>query len=412
LKPEEVGNLENFDEEFKDQDVRNEHAKNWEDWRRELFKGHYDDANYDDFIIGVSFTHGKMRIQFPKTASALCAVDVVIGSPLALSRVAANDRKALRLKEKQLEEEENSEETKEEPQLPIMDFLSAIEILVIDRVDALAMQNLENCRDIVQAVNAQAVACISADINRIEEKFHSPQTAKAQRQTVLLAGSTRSAHFASSFGLRSKFVEISEPYAGIALKKALKQKIKQQFFIRVPIDNEAERQQKLLNHFKQLFWKEVGNEIKQLVIVVADSHDLAPLQEFFEDEGLVDCFLTELTLSDIAGKRRKQMKQTLRAFREGEIRTIVVTQRLLWYQRIRITGAKHVLFLGCPTTDSIYADVLADVVDPYRCTSTCLFTANEKLALERIVGSDNLSKLVSDQPLHEMAGKSTVFTPS
>jgi hypothetical protein len=417
LEASEVGNFEKFDEEYKDQDVRNEHSKNWEPWRRELFKGHYDDANYDDFCIGINFTFGgKMRILFPKTSQAICSsVDVIVASPLALSRIAAADRRAIRLRDKHKVEEEgeNGDNNIEEDGKPIMDFLSGIELLVVDRIDALAMQNLDNCVDIVNSVNARAVSTISADINRIEAKFHSPETARAARQTVLFAGSTLRDEYFTSLGLRDVFdYDDHRNCSGVALTRALKQKIKQQFFIRVPIHHVSERTDTLIQYFKNNFWKEVGNEIKQLVIVVANAQDFLPLQEFLHDEGIVDCFLSELTLSDIGGKRRKQMKHILRAFREGDIRTIVVTERLLWYQRIRITGAKHVLFLGCPLTDSIYHDVLADITDPFRCTSTCLFTANEKLAIERVVGTHNLDKLVTDQPIETMAGKTTVFTPS
>jgi hypothetical protein len=208
------------------------------------------------------------------------------------------------------------------------------------------------------------------------------------------------------------YVGQSSGLSGLYLNRALKQKIKQQFFIRVPISDIEKRQESLLDHFRTHFWKDVGNEIRQLIIVVAHTSDLAPLMEFLDDEGIVDCCLSETTLSDIGGKRRKQIKSTLKSFREGHIRLIVVTERLLWYQRIRITGARHVFYLGCPRTSSVYADVLADVVDPLRCTSTCIFTANERTELERIVGTRNVEKLAPlDMPIHELGGKSTVFTP-
>lgn len=426
LETSDVGNFENFDAEYTGQDTKNSHSKNWEDWRRELFKGHYDDANYDDFLIGISFYHGKMRIQFPKTAAALCGVDVIIASPIALSKMAASDRKAIRIREKmtiktQPETEEelmfdadraDGGDNDAETELPIMDFMSSIEVLIVDRVDALTMQNYENCRDVVNAVNEKPVATITADINRIESKFLSVHSAKAARQTVLVAGSIMLGEYQSL--LRKDRMETvgDSVYSGASLSRALKLKIKQQFFIRIPVPGQSARNEQLMLYFKNKFWKEIGNEIKNMVIVVADTADFAPLQEFLEDEGLLDCYLAESTLSDIGGKRRKQLKATLKAFRECDMRTIVITERLLWYQRIRITGAKHVLFLGCPKIDSIYADILADVEDPNRCTATCIYTATEKDALERVVGTKNLHKLVvPGARLEEMSGKSTVFTP-
>ena len=395
---ESVGNTASFLEEYKDQDVRNEHAKNWEDWRRELFKGHYDDSNYDDFVIGVSFHHGRIRLQFPKTSQALCAVDAIVASPLALSRIAAADTKSLRVREKFASDD--SLQTPSEDLPPVMDFLSGIELVVVDRIDAMSMQNWENCRDVIQSVNLQAVATISADINRIEEKFLSPETARASRQTILISGSTILDEYASLSSGNTDMVYSS----GIALKRALRQRIKQQLFVRVP-NEEASH----LDYFKNSFWKEVGNDVRQLVIVVSTATELGPLLEFLDDEGIQSsCCLAEETLSDIGGKRRKQIKSTLRAFREGENRILIITERLLWYQRIRITGARHVVFYGCPRTDSVYADILADVVDPLRSTCTCIYTTNEARAVERVVGTDEVGKLLESTNGDR---KITVFTP-
>ena len=420
LQPENVGNYDNFAAEYDGQDGRNDSARNWEDWRRELFKGHYDDANYDDFVIGISFNHGKLRLQFPKTAQALCNVDVIVASPLALSRLAASDFRTIRVKEKYSHQKnENAPEDidtcDENTDVPPMDFLAGIELLIVDRVDALAMQNLDNTRDVVLAVNSQAVATITADINRISEKFLSADTARAARQTVLVAGSVMRDEYITELGLRSNKISIvgDDLSEGVALNRALKQKIKQQFFIRIPIKTAEDRSEALLNYFKSTFWSEVGNDIRQLVIVVSETADLPDLKEYLDDEGIVDCFLSELTLSDIGGKRRKQIKSVLRAFKDGDTRTIVVTERLLWYQRIRISAGRHVLFYGCPKTDSVYADILADIEDPLRCTSTCIFTATEKTALERVVGTANIGKLVTPNcPLEDMTGKTTVFTPN
>jgi hypothetical protein len=394
-----TGNLASFLEEYADQDLRNEHARNWESWRRELFKGHYDDPNYDDFVIGVSFNHGRIRIQFPKNAESLCKVDAIIASPLALSKIAAADRKSIRVREKFSPEPEEEQED----QLPIMDFLAGIEMLVVDRIDAMAMQNWENSRDVIQSVNQKAVATITADINRIEEKFLMAETAKAARQTIILSGSVILEDEYESLNLRNtgKRIQSSAFYSGRPLNQALKQKVKQQFFIKVPADTK-------LDYFKTSFWKEIGNEVKQLIIVVAISSDLSSLVEFLDDEGIPNsCCLSDETLSDIGGKRRKQIKSTLKAFREGEIRTIIVSERLLWYQRIRITGGRHVLFYGCPRTESVYSDILADVTDPLRCTSTCVYTPNESKAVERIVGSEKAPKLTDIS----VDKKITVFTP-
>jgi U3 small nucleolar RNA-associated protein 25 len=416
-----IGNIENFTAEYEGQDSRNENSKNWEDWRRELFKGHYDDSNYDDFAIGISFGFGKMKLHFPKTTEQLCGVDMIIGSPIALSRIASSNRKAQRLRDKHREEARDTEEgadvyaldegkkvsDSEEPieSVPVMDFLCSIEILVIDRIDALLMQNMENALDVLHAVNAKPVEAITADINRIHPRFFSPESAKAARQTILIGGSTMRDEYDEFIRPEQAVRCVDTSYTGAPLSKSLKLKIRQQFFIRLA-DDDAKFQ-----YFSEKFWKDIGAETKQLIIVVGIHEDFDRIKAFLDDEGHVDCFLHESELSDIGGKRRKQIKALLKAFRENSMTCIVVSERLLWYQRIRVTGGRHVLFYGAPVVDSVYANILADIVEPTRCTSSCIYENGEKLAIERIAGTSNLKKLIASQE-EVVPGKSTVFTPS
>ena len=388
LTPEQVGNGENFFQEYEGQDTRNMHAKNWEDWRRELFKGHYDDNNYDDFIVGITFGFGKVKLFFPKTADKLCHMDMIIASPLALSRIAAEDHKTVKKHEKQkrerldIDQEEDvveDEEETEDTAIP-MDFLSGLEILVIDRIDALSMQNWDNLVDVVSAANRKPIATISADIDRIEEKFLEESSDK-HRQTLLICGSVYSDKFAQvlSGDQEPTFVgTLEDSWSGTPLNRALKHGIKQQFFINVP---------DVMEYFRSKYWKDIGgDEIRGLIIVVSHEHNYDELRDFLENnEGITDCYLHE---TEIASHRRK-LKEILKNFKTGNSRLIVVSERLLWYQRIRVLTGTHVLFFGVPVNDSVYADILSDIEDSSRCTSVCLHRPDEVDARRRIVGSKN-----------------------
>jgi U3 small nucleolar RNA-associated protein 25 len=400
LSPDQVGNGENFVEEYKDQDVRNMHAKNWEDWRRELFKGHYDDNNYDDFIVGITFGFGKVKLFFPKTADKLCHMDMIIASPLALSRIAAEDHKTVKKHEKQkndridLEDEEQGPSEEEDEIAIPMDFLSSLDMLVVDRADALRMQNWDNLIDVVAACNRKPVAIISTEIDRIEPKFLD-QASGEFRQTLVICGSTNSDKFSSLFASSQDPVVVGTTdalWSGRSLNRALKHGIKQQFFINVS---------DVFDHFRSKYWKDIGgDEIRRLIIVVSHDQDYAQLRDFLENnEGLENCYLVE---SEIASHRRK-LKEILKLFKTGVSRVIVVSERLLWYQRIRILTGAHVLFFGAPVNDSVYADILCDVEDAGRCTSVCLHTPAEVIARRRIVGSKN-------QNGENTPGKVVVFT--
>jgi hypothetical protein len=167
----------------------------------------------------------------------------------------------------------------------------------------------------------------------------------------------------------------------------------------------------MMDYFRTKFWSEIGNDIRGLIIVVAEGENFEAVKEFLDDEGIVNCYLSESTLHEIASKRRRQLKEILRNFRENISRVIVVSERLLWYQRIRISGGKHVLFYGAPKTASIYEDILADISDPSRCNSVCMYTNDDALEIERIVGTKNIEKLIVADPNVQVTAKSTVFTP-
>ena len=140
------------------------------------------------------------------------------------------------------------------------------------------------------------------------------------------------------------------------------------------IDEFDVRIDSMMKYFRENFWSEIGNDIRGLVIVVANNDDFIKVKEFLEDEGIVNCYLSEMTLHEISNKRRRQLKEILRNFREGQSRVIVVSERLLWYQRIRITNGRHVLFFGPPKTSTVYSDVLADIDDASRCNCVCMYT--------------------------------------
>lgn len=121
------------------------------------------DGNMDDhFRLGIKLTRGSVRLYTDFFQS-----DIIIASPLAL---------ATKLNEVGTKGGKDGETS---------DFLSSIEILVMERTDVMMMQNWAHVLTVVNALNCMPKEQHDTDIMRIKEWYLSGQ-AKHYRQTIVL----------------------------------------------------------------------------------------------------------------------------------------------------------------------------------------------------------------------------------
>ena len=96
-------------------------------------------------------------------------------------------------------------------------------------------------------------------------------------------------------------------------------------------------------------------------------------------------------------------------FLTGASPILLLTERFYFYRRIRIRGARRVLFYGPPTVSHFYSEICNAVVSyaatpaaaatfssSAPATVTTLFTRWDRLSLERVVGSTRVEKMCDE----------------
>lgn len=389
------------------------------DWRH-LFDGNNDDR----FRIGVTVTRKSVRLYTPFRNS-----DLLICSPLGLREVTGAEGDWAR----------------------DFDFLSSIEVCVVERADVLRMQNWEHVREVLDVVNRKPRKVEGIDISRLRPAFADGR-ARAFRQTVVtsagqfldvetlfegpaaddeaagaglarrLRGPSRGpggrwglaenedededegdgpavALAPASGSVRNLrgLVRLAQPPEDGALRRATALGLARQFFLHVPCESLEEQGDRLFQAFEDRYWKPLGHSLERLLVVTNTYFAFLRLRQFFREQGVSFCSTFEYSTNSSLSRNRA-------LFFHGHKKLLLVTERFLWYRRYKLKGADYVLFYGTPETPEIYEDVLSAVRTPSQCNSMCLFTRHDGFALERIVGHERVCRMLTSPP-----GKVFVF---
>jgi len=408
-----VVNKKRFEDEFGAGEGDGQaHCKKPADYRH-LFSGNTDDR----FHVGLAVRRKSVRLYSPFKNS-----DVLFCSPLGLRQITG------------AEGEKNRD----------YDFLSSIEVCIVDRADVLRMQNWEHLEEVLQVVNRRPQSVEGIDISRLRPAF-AAGNARAFRQTVVTsAGQSMDAsslftkssssgggggapHKAPSslarklcFGggsdnedegdadacLRTGLVAEADacpsqscrglvclvgPPEGAPLQHTRALGVARQFFLHAPCGPLAEQADQLFKVFESRYWKPLGASLEHLLIVATTYFSFLRLRQYFREESASFCSVYEYSKSGDLGKARTK-------FVQGERRVLLVTERFLWYRRYHLKGVDYVLFYGPPETPEIYEDVLNAVRTPSECNSMCLFTRHDAFALERIVGHERAVRMLAAPP--------------
>ncbi|DBA80702.1 TPA: hypothetical protein ACH3X1_007943 [Trebouxia sp. C0004] len=265
------------------------------------------DGNCDDhFRIGMKITRGSVRLY-----SDFYESDIIVASPLALAT-------------KLIEDEEEG---------GAADFLSSIEVLLVNRLDVLHMQNWAHMTTVLEAVNQVPKGQHGVDIMRVREWYLSGN-AKQHRQTILL----------SSFATAEANALFNRMCVNHAGKARLKVSYKgvlghtlspvRQIFERIASPSATADAEARFQHFKKHVWlsiKESGSS-GQLVFV-RSYFDFVRLRNFLKEEGASFVGLCEYTkYSDVSRGRSN--------FFHGRRRIMLYTERAHFYHRYRLRGIK------------------------------------------------------------------------
>jgi len=170
------------EEENMDEGTRNRRKAKPADWRA-LFSGNTD----DHFRLGIKITRGAIRL-----FADLFESDIIVASPLALATKLAEDKrraagKVDRGKYATAAAAKAAKAAGSRGEAGAgSDFLSSIEVLVMDRADVMAMQNWAHVETVMEALNQLPRQQHGVDIMRVRE-WQLSGWAKHYRQNILLS---------------------------------------------------------------------------------------------------------------------------------------------------------------------------------------------------------------------------------
>ncbi|KAH9603927.1 hypothetical protein KSS87_018011 [Heliosperma pusillum] len=319
--------------------------------------------NKDLFMVGVKFTRKSIRLY-----SDFYSSDVIIASPLGLITKIG---------------EAESSKGKD------VDYLSSIEILVVDHADVITMQNWSHVQTVVEHLNLLPTVN-RADIMRLRPWYVDGQ-ARFYRQTIILSSYLNpdiNALFNQHCLNFEGKLRLSCEYKGMLQKVVLPvRQVYDRFDSKSIVDDDDDR----LEYFEKKVFPKIKDTIQGGVMLFISSYfEFIRVRNFLKKQDASFCLLSEYTKqSDISRARNWFIK--------GERKIMLYTERAHFYHRYKIRGIKNLIFYSLPERKEFYPEVLNMLEESQNMTSTVLFSRFDQLRLERIVGGAAAKRMTKSE---------------
>ncbi|KAI0601478.1 hypothetical protein F4775DRAFT_396418 [Biscogniauxia sp. FL1348] len=382
-EPDQQENRKRFDESYNDTETKFS-ADRPEDFR-ELFEGNDDDM----FRIGVKFTRKTI-----KYFSQFYSSDILMASPLGLRTAIGS--------------EEDSKKPKD------YDFLSSIELVVVDHADALLMQNWDHVEYIFDHLNLQPRDSHGCDFSRVREWYLESQAAHFRQTLVFSAFNTpelaelhrRGANWAG----RTR-VQPAE-YAG-AIQELSGLKVRQTFS-RFEAPSVAAEPDARFAYFTgavvpALTSKKRGADASSslatgTLIFVPSYLDFVRVRNYFASAPAV-AGVTFGTVSEYASVAEASRARS--HFLSGRHQVLLYTGRAHHFRRhASLRGVRRIVLYGLPDDPTFYREMVAGYLaqserdmrlEPGQGTVRALFSRYDVLRLERVVGTKRVGRMVRER---------------
>ena len=305
--------------------------------KHKRFQEEYTADSLDDtFKIGISLNKGVLSFY-----ESFEEADIILASPAGLQTLGSVDAR--------------NEGRRE------FDFLSSIQILILDQAEVFMYQNLEHLEYILKNINNIPKRTDNlGDISRIQDRYLE-KLAKKFRQTIVvqkfrtqdLEYLMKKYCFNSFQGKISILNNYSEnKMSGLAEEWSVRTSLK-----RINTSEVAKADDLRYNYFTTKVWPKLEDNLVAYTVVFCSTYfEFVRLKRFFKNKNTAISFISEYTDDVDCHKQRAR-------FEREENRFLLVSERALVFDKIELRYAQNIVFYSLPEALDIF-DSLKELMDP------------------------------------------------
>ncbi|KAF9882367.1 duf1253 domain-containing protein [Colletotrichum karsti] len=373
IEPEQRENRKRFEEAYTDEEVKFGADKPAD--FQDLFEGNDDDM----FRIGMKFTRKTI-----KYFSQFYNSDILFASPLGL-------RMAI-----------GSEEDKKKMDY---DFLSSIEMVVVDQADAQLMQNWEHVEYIFEHMNLQPKDAHGCDFSRVRS-WCLDDWSKYFRQNIILSAFNTpelTELFRTQCHNWAGKIRFQANYPGVLQQLGVKARQTFSRFEAKAIDKEPDAR---FEYFVSAILPSLIKRAKDTtgtLIFIPSYLDFVRVRNYFATNPSV-ASLSFGTISEYADVPEASRARS--HFLTGRHKVLLYTERAHHFRRYALRGVQRVVMYGLPDNPTFYREIAGGYlarseqdlkIEPGQGTVRVMFSKYDVMRLERIVGTQRVGKMIQEK---------------
>lgn len=284
----------------------------------------------------------------------------------------------------------------DEAELGAFDYLSSLELVIVDQSDVMLMQNWEHVQWVFEHMSQlPAKTREEIDFSRVRHYFLNRQ-AKLFRQTVFFS-STINVDLNALFNRQclnaSGRYKIRPKNEDGSISRVTGSSSLKHVFYRLNPASIAEDDDTRFDYFTKQVWEHLsGSAMDGTLIMIPSYFDYLRLVKFFknivQNDEINVVAVSEYTKETRGIKYRKH-------FYTGRAQIMLMTERYHFYKRIRIRGVKSVIWYSPPLFPHFYSEI--DNYIEEGGSSLMLYSRYDILNLEGVVGRSRSEVMVSSE---------------